>query len=404
MSEPGIPEVVGASARPVEVRVGRLLGVLLTILAGAGVVWLVAQLLAPASHVLVLVVFGSILMFILRPVVNRLAQRGMPRGLAATTAMLAFIAGTLAVLVVLLGPLTEQLAGLASQAPATVDAAKRAILGVERFAIGQGASADWIAAQEGVITDQLGQLVQAVLGFAINFLTGLVGSVFDALLVLTFSAYLLADGPHFRDSIMRLVPARWRPAGFFVQETIVTSIGGYIIAQLSIGLFVGLTIGVSCWLLGLPYPVVIGLLAGLLEMIPVVGPYLSAVPAILVALPLGMPTILWVIIVLVVIQQFVLNILGPRVTGQAVGLHPFVALIVILTGASIAGLIGALAAVPIAASAYVLTSRAYWSWQAARRPVVLSDRLARLDDRAEAACLAFETAELARAPVVPSAT
>jgi predicted PurR-regulated permease PerM len=391
--------------RPIEVGSGRLLVTLLTVLAAAGVLWLVWLLVAPASHVLVLVLLAVLLAFVLAPTVRWLGRRGLSRGLAAAVAMLLFLAILVVAVLILLGPLVQQLTGLAGQLPAILQAVQRYIRDLESGLIGQGASPEWVAQQEQQIVDRINQIAAQVLNAAINAVTGLVGSAFDFLIVLTFTGYLLGSGPRFRDNLMRLTPARWRPGAFFAQEALTTSVGGYIIGQLTVGLFVGTMAGFGCWLIGVPYPLVIALLSGLFELIPVLGPYLSAVPALLIALPLGFPTLLWVLLLFVIIQQVELNVLGPRITGHAVGLHPFVALIVILAGANYGGLIGALAAVPVAATAYVLAARAYLAWRARSGPTPLPERLAQLDERARQALADFETAEQLgqRSAVAPTA-
>jgi hypothetical protein len=130
----------------------------------------------------------------------------------------------------------------------------------------------------------------------------------------------------------------------------------------------------------------------------VLGPYLSAVPALLISLPLGFPTILWVLLLFVAIQQFELNVLGPRITGHAVGLHPLAALLVILSGASLAGLVGALVAVPVAGVAYVLASALYHGQRsraavaAGAPPPPLPERLVAITGQARVAYQEFESA------------
>jgi predicted PurR-regulated permease PerM len=108
-----------------------------------------------------------------------------------------------------------------------------------------------------------------------------------------------------------------------------------------------------------PYAVVLGVLAGLFELVPMFGPILSAVPAILVALFLPFPTVLWVALFFFLVQQVESNVLGPRITGHAVGLHPLGAMFALLAGLQLAGLLGALFAVPVAGILWVLAGAAY---------------------------------------------
>jgi predicted PurR-regulated permease PerM len=112
-------------------------------------------------------------------------------------------------------------------------------------------------------------------------------------------------------------------------------------------------------LIGLPDFVVLGVLAGLFELVPMFGPILSAVPAVIVALFQPWPMVVWVILFFLVVQQFESNWLGPRVTGHAVGLHPLGAMFALMVGFEIAGILGGLFAVPVAGVLWVFTVATY---------------------------------------------
>jgi predicted PurR-regulated permease PerM len=232
----------------------------------------------------------------------------------------------------------------------------------------------------------------------LGIIFGLPGIVFDFLLVLTMTFFLLADATLIRHNLIGLAPERWRGALFFTEAALIRVGGNYIRGQLLIGLSVGVAAGIGCWLLGVPYPLVIALLSGILMLIPVLGPYLSAVPALLISLPVGFPTVAWVLLLFIVIQQFELNVLGPRIIGHAVGLHPLAALLVILSGASLAGFVGALVAMPVAGVVYVLAAALYHIRQsraaaaAGEPPPPLPERLALIHSQALAARERFEAA------------
>jgi predicted PurR-regulated permease PerM len=99
-------------------------------------------------------------------------------------------------------------------------------------------------------------------------------------------------------------------------------LGGYLRGQLTLALIIGVAAGVGTGLLGLPYAVVLGVLAGLFELVPMFGPILLVVPAVIVALFMPFPTVVWVILFFLAIQQVENNVLAPRISGHAVGLHP----------------------------------------------------------------------------------
>ena len=113
--------------------------------------------------------------------------------------------------------------------------------------------------------------------------------------------------------------------------------GSYLRGQLIMSAVIGSLAGAGMGLLGLPYFVVLGVFAGIFELIPMFGPILSAIPAVLVSLFMPWPTTLWVILYFVLIQQFECNYLGPRVTGHAVGLHPLGSMFALMVGFEVAG-------------------------------------------------------------------
>jgi predicted PurR-regulated permease PerM len=113
----------------------------------------------------------------------------------------------------------------------------------------------------------------------------------------------------------------------------------------------------------------IGILAFLFELIPMVGPILASMPAVMISLTQPLPLVFYVIAFFVVMQVVENNVLAPRITGGAVGLHPVAALLAIVVGADLGGIVGALFAVPIAGVASVLIAAAWKGWHG--EPVVV---------------------------------
>jgi predicted PurR-regulated permease PerM len=144
-----------------------------------------------------------------------------------------------------------------------------------------------------------------------------------------------------------------------VQDNGSRVLGGYLRGQLTLALIIGVLAGVGMSLLGLPYAVVLGVLAGLFELVPMFGPILSVVPAVIVALFMPFPTVLWVVLYFLAIQQLENNVLAPRISGHAVGLQPLGAMFALLAGFQLAGLLGGLFAVPLAGVVWVLLGAAY---------------------------------------------
>ena len=158
---------------------------------------------------------------------------------------------------------------------------------------------------------------------------------------------------------LAIIPSQHRVKTLFLQDNTSRVLGGYLRGQLTLALIIGILAGVGTALLGLPYAVVLGVLAGLFELVPMFGPILSVVPAVLVALFMPFPTVVWVVLFFLVIQQVENNVLAPRISGRAVGLHPVGAMFALLAGFQLAGLLGGLFAVPLAGVLWVLLGAAY---------------------------------------------
>ena len=198
-----------------------------------------------------------------------------------------------------------------------------------------------------------------VLKNLVSMLAGASAIVGDVLLVLVISLYLVLDGARLLARAMTLVPRRHRAKAEFFQDNLARVLGGYIRGQLILALIVGLAAGIGTAILGVPYALVLGVLAGLFELVPMFGPVLSAIPALLAAAFMPFPTVLWVLLLFVVIQQVENNVLAPRISGDAVGLHPLGAMLALLVGFQLAGLLGGLFAVPLAGLLRVLVGAAY---------------------------------------------
>lgn len=167
-----------------------------------------------------------------------------------------------------------------------------------------------------------------------------------------------------------------------------TKVGAYIAGQGILMLVVGGMALVAYSLIGLPYVLVLALVAGVMEAVPIIGPLLGAVPAALVALSLGPDKLIWVIVATVVIQQLENSILVPRVMRKAVGVNPFVTLLALFAFGSLLGVAGALMAIPMAAIVQLLLNRFVFDPEAKESAIA--------DGRNYAGRLRYEAQELAQ--------
>ncbi len=183
------------------------------------------------------------------------------------------------------------------------------------------------------------------------------------MLVLVLSLYFLVAGPKIVGWLGRSAPVAQRKRLANTLAALQRVLGGYLRGQLTLSTLIGTLVGGGMFVIGVPYAVLLGLLAFLLEFIPTLGTLLSGVICVLVALTQG-----WVL-ALIVLGYFVLihilegYVVAPRVLAKAVGLHPAVSIIALLVGAELLGVWGALFAAPVAGLLQVLLTTLWQEWR-----------------------------------------
>lgn len=329
---------------PVSVRTLFLAGLaLMAVVVGALLAW---HLLSVVLLVLTAIVLGEGL----RAEVDWLHERGVPYGLSIAAVYVVLIAVTLGILVLL----TRPIAGQAGAVVAALPGYEQTV----RVNVGQ------LLKDLHIDSGVLNQLVAGVLGQAsqvtltvLQVGSGLISVVSDILTVLLLSITWLAVSRDLRRWVLTLVPDDRRTFASGLFGAIGAGFAGYVRGVGVNMLAIGLLAWAACALLGLPVPVLLGITAGLCELIPLLGPFLGAVPAV----ALGFTVSAWYPLVVagafLAIQQLESNVLTPVVMRRQVGLRPFPLLIALLVGGSMAGIWGALVAVPIGSAVQVVVVR-----------------------------------------------
>jgi predicted PurR-regulated permease PerM len=168
--------------------------------------------------------------------------------------------------------------------------------------------------------------------------------------------YLLVDAPHLGEVFESLLPERSKQEVHVIAHRLERAIGGYFRGQLVVALIVGVMVSIGLAIIDLPFWLLVGMIAGLFNMIPLVGPYIGGIPGIVIALTAGEGTrqAVAVVIVMVIAQQIDNHLITPNVMQRVVKLHPAVVMLALLAGGTIAGFMGLLLAVPTAAVIKIL--------------------------------------------------
>jgi predicted PurR-regulated permease PerM len=173
--------------------------------------------------------------------------------------------------------------------------------------------------------------------------------IFTATIILVLAFYWTLNGPRIIQSYLLLIPQNQRESLGELFSAMESKVGLYMVGQGFLCIVIGLMALVAYLLIGLPNALVLALIAGVLEAVPMIGPFIGAVPAGLVALSIAPGKLIWVIIATIVIQQLENSLLVPRIMKKAVGVNPFVTLLSLFAFSTLFGLAGALMAIPIAA-------------------------------------------------------
>lgn len=322
------------------------------ILLGAAFLWALMQI----QVVLPPLVLALVTIFVLNPFVSRLERLGLNRILGSCLGYVVFFAFLTVVLLFLIPVLVEQGQAFIRDFPRTVD--RLADLGGEvsgwaekQFGVGVDLEA-WLGTNQAILRDALGTV-----GGILRTTAEIVVLVVIGLVV---GFYLLIDLPRLRRSLLRLAPPHRRDEVLEVAGKVARAMGGFFRGQLLVALLVGVLSALALRLVGLPYWLVVGMIAGFFNLIPMVGPYIGGIPAVLIAGAFLTPWhILYVVIALAAVQQIDNHFISPNVMRWAVRLHPVTVMLSLLAGAALAGFSGMLLAVPLVASIKVVAAH-FW--------------------------------------------
>src|SRR3954452_7245748 len=320
------------------------------------------EILIPVKTLLVLAAFGALVVLAvvsfgtllsifvaavialgLDPVVARMVARGWGRTKAALAVFGALFAGVVALVVVTAGPVWDEIVEFVNSLPQYWEE----ISNSDGF-------------KQLTSTGNLDEKVQgwlkelaAGLPDAASALLGAAGGVFGSILslvTLTFLAlFLLMERPTITDWLFGFVPPavehRWRP----VVENSISAVSSSLVGNVAISLVAATVAGLSAWAFGLPFPIVLAVITGFLDLIPQVGATIAAVILVLVALTVSTPAAIAMVVIQLIYQQVENYIVYPVVYRRAVELSAFTTIVSVLIAGSLLGVVGAILAVPFAA-------------------------------------------------------
>lgn len=300
----------------------------------------IAMLLAQMASVLLLIFAAVLIAVLIRSVADPIRRLGIPDAVAVLLAVAA-IFGLLGLVGWLFGAqLGSEFAEVGARLPGAIEAAR-----------GWASGLPFGNPFAGGLPD-----LQGLAGRAMSFAFGAVGAITNLVLVLIGAIYLALDPKSYARGIARLFP---KEDGARVDRTLNASgvaLRGYLLGQLATMAFVGTLVYIGLWFVGVPAAAALGLILALCNFVPLIGPFIGAIPGLLLALAQGPDVLLPAAIVYLVAQQLEGNVLTPLVQKQAVSIPPALLLFALAALGVLFGIVGVIVAAPLAVVLYMLVT------------------------------------------------
>ncbi len=344
------------------------------VVAFLGVTLAVLVVLA-AGHALFVFALGIALSFFLVPVVNALVRHGVPRIGASILVVAVCVIVTLVVLIGGTAILLEQGQAFLTALPSMLDSIQASYQSMDL--------PSWLTSAVSGITNAIQDTINAtnwgtvVVGFIQGFL-GIIGTLFAFLLLPFFTFYLIKDQPAMARNFYRQVPTPWRNDVEFAISTFITDFATYFKAELLVGAIMGVAVAIGMTVIGLivggalgSFALLLGLIAFVMELLPQIGPIISYIPALLIALAISPVAVALVSVFYFIAFNIEGSVLVPTFEGRMISFHGATVLLLITIGFALAGIIGAIVALPVAS--IIRDLFAHFFQKAQRDSVVLAD-------------------------------
>jgi len=308
--------------------------------------------------ILIPFIFAFFLAYVLNPVVETVEERGLSRSISILVVYAAV--SIMFTLLIMFGvpKITGELNKLGRAVPGISSEVYEVLRIIEtkysRFALPEGIKQ--------VLDDHIAGLEKSVINITKEFTEGLIKTfsyLWGFLIAPILAYYVLKDIDRIKQSFVLTIPRRYRADTMAIMRDIDDILKGFLKGHLLISVIVGILTGTGMYLIGLEFAFLIGILAGIAELIPYLGPFLSGIPSIGLALLESKKTAIFAGLVILTVQQLENAVISPKILSKSMGLHPLVLLFALLAGGELFGFIGVLIAVPAAAVLKVILRYVY---------------------------------------------
>jgi len=319
-------------------------------------------LMRAAAHAVGIFVFAGVIALVLNPLVSFVHRGWVPRGLAVAIVYLAFLFGVATAGVLLANPISDQARQFGDDVPGIVDDANRSLADVQDYFDDNGIDIEIKKQGETALETLRDKVVGGtddIVSAGTDVLESTVRAGLTLILVFVLSIYMLVYAPRIGAVVRSVLPKGGDGPPDDYPRRVQKAVGSYVRGQFLFSLAMGTGAATALYLYGLlgifpegkTYALAFGIFFGLMELVPFIGPFLGALPPVLVALFTDPLTAVWVALLFVAIQQIEGHIVAPVIFSHALRINPLLVIFSLLVGAEIYGFIGALVALPIAAIA-----------------------------------------------------
>jgi predicted PurR-regulated permease PerM len=287
---------------------------------------------------------AAFITYLLHPVIEKLHDAGLNRGVAIFIIYCLFFGGIgyglykgTPALIRQLKDLSENIPALSAQYMEMVDE------------IQDGTSA-WPNGMREKIDEGIVAVERSLEVFLAKILTGmveLINSIIVFAIIPFIAFYMLKDYHLLKKAVWYLTPRSWRQEGALFLRDVDSSLGNYIRGQLLVCVLVGAISAILFWLVGLHYPLLLGFIIGVTNVIPYFGPIIGAIPAVIIAATMSGKMVIISLIIIFVLQFLEGNILSPMIVGKSLHMHPLLIMFALIAGGEIGGVAGLIVAVPV---------------------------------------------------------
>jgi predicted PurR-regulated permease PerM len=289
---------------------------------------------------------AALITYLLHPLVERIHQLGLHRGLAVIIIYTLFFGGIGFALYKGVPVFIKQIRDLTENLPQFADQYRFWLREI------QNQTSEWPMGiheriEEGIIGFE--QRLERLLSTILTNMVNLLNSIFVIAIIPFIAFYMLKDFTVLKKAAWYLTPRKWRQQGIHFLRDVNESLGSYIRGQLLVCVIIGTVSSILFWFIDMKYPLLLGFIIGITNVIPYFGPVIGAIPAVIIAATVSVKMVLFIVIIIFALQFLEGNILSPLIVGKSLHMHPLMIMMALLAGGEVSGVVGLILAVPILA-------------------------------------------------------